>query len=334
MPRLLALVLACAAQASSASAADWQQFLDKDGVKGYSRSVPGSKILELRSTMVVPARIEVVGAVLRDVESLARSDTGCVEARFLEKQDRDHYTFYTAYDLPWPLSDRDAAIEVAVRYDLDRGRVIATLRAVDHPRAPRRKRFVRITDLTAKFVVEYISRDRTGVVFTSRTDPAGRIPAFLINYGNKRNLRTSALDLRRATQASRYRAAAVASPDAALAARVTGDARQMTKIVSYRLGELITDRHLVGTLLADRGLHAALVKGTSGYGEIVLHGWGSRASKHRAVAALLRPLLASRSRDYAAIDRFLADPARLDRLLGPTGNAEVTAFIARLKASP
>jgi hypothetical protein len=64
MRRVLVLVLACAAQAGSASAADWEPFLDQDGVKGYSRSVPGSEILELRSTTIVPAKIEVVGAVL------------------------------------------------------------------------------------------------------------------------------------------------------------------------------------------------------------------------------------------------------------------------------
>jgi len=63
-PALLLVLLA-----ADAHAGHWQQFLDENGVKGYARTVSGSDILEVRSTMVLPARIEVVDAVLRDVET-------------------------------------------------------------------------------------------------------------------------------------------------------------------------------------------------------------------------------------------------------------------------
>ena len=44
------------------------------------------------------------------------------------------------------------------------------MRAVEDSRVPRRKKHVRITDLGSQFVVEYISRHKTGVIYTSRAE--------------------------------------------------------------------------------------------------------------------------------------------------------------------
>lgn len=316
--------------AADAHAGHWRQFLDENGVKGYARSVAGSDILEVRSTMVIPARIEVVGAVLRDVEGLKRPGTSCLEARFVEKKDRNHYTFYVAYDFPWPLSNRDAVIRVNTRYLVDKGRVIADLRAVRHPRVPERDGFVRIRDLRAQFVVEYLGRNRTGVIYTSRMDPAGRIPTFLVNRAAKSNLKDSADDLRRATRKDEYLRAAASSSDAALVKKVTEDPQQMARIVQNRLGELISDRALIDTLVADRRVLASLVEGSGTVGATILHGWGSGESRARAVRALLRELLAGQIRDQAAIERFISDRRLIRRILYYRGgNDDVLAFIRR-----
>ena len=324
------LVLAPLLLARSALAGEWEQFLDEDGVKGYARTVEGSKLIEVRSTILVPARIEVVGAVLRDIEGMARPGQSCTEARYVEKLDRNRYTFYVAYDFPWPVSSRDAVIRAVTRYDLDRGRVISELRAIEDRRVPRRKGHVRITDLTAQFVVEYVSRHRTGVIYTSRTDPAGYLPAFLVNRGAKKSLKQNALDLRSAVAKPGYLKAAASSPDSALVERLTRDPARMTKIVAYRLGELIRDRPLIARMVGERRLVDAIVSEKGQLGEALLYCWGSRRSKRRVVELLLRQLLAGRTRDQAALDRFVTDRARLDRILGgPGGDAEVTAFLAR-----
>jgi len=331
MRHLLLLSTVLAAMSGTAGAQEWEQFLEEDGVKGYARSVPGSKILEVRSTLVLPARIEVVGAVLRDVESLARPGSSCTEARFVERPDRNHYTFYAAYDMPWPLSDRDVVIQVSNRYDLARGRVVATLRATQHPRIPPRHGYLRITNLVAEFVVEYLSRERTGVIYTSRTDPGGLVPAWLVNRGNKSTLRSSAFDLRRAVKKPEYVQAAASSPDAALAARLSGDTARMARVIESRLGEFIRDRELIAMLLADPSVRASLLESGGEVGEILLHGWGSWPSRRQAVAVLLRRLLSSKTRDRATIDQLAADTSLLDRILrGQRGAAEVAAFISRL----
>lgn len=284
MRRLAALVLALAA--ARAAADEWRQFLDEDGISGYSRSVAGSRVLEVRSVVVVDARIEVVGAVLRDVEGLARPGSSCYAARLLDQPDRDHYTFYAAYRLPGPFHDRVAVVSVANRYDLELGRVTADLRAVADSPVPLPADAVRITEFEAQFVVEYLSREKTGVVYTSRIDPAGNIPAFLADRSARSGLLENARDLRRAVRKPEYLAAAAASPDAALAERLVGDPTVVRRVLANRLREVIDDRGLVERLAADPRVVESFVKGDGRVGAMLLLGWGSAESRRKAVELL------------------------------------------------
>ncbi len=316
--------------AARAWAGEWEQFLNEDGVSGYFRSVAGSRVLELRSVVVVDARIEVVGAVLRDVEALKRPGSSCYEARVLEKRDRNHYSFYAAYSVPGPFHDRVAVVSVANRYDLERGRVTADLRGVPAPTLSLPGRAVLIPDFEAQFVIEYLSRERTGVVYTSRIDPGGNIPAFLANYSARETLLENAQLLRRAVHDPEYVKAAAASPDAALAETLVGDRVSVGRILVNRLREVIPDEALVARLAAEPAVLESFVRGDGKVGAVLLLGWGSADSKREAVAMLLRTLLAARSADPAAVDRFVASRTLLDKILsGKGGDDEVGTFIAR-----
>src|SRR5512138_94469 len=290
MRRLVLLVVWLLAAPAAAFTGEWEQFVREDGVAGYARSVPGSRVLELRSVVVVDARIEVVGAVLRDVEGLKRPGSSCYEARVVDQPDRDHYTFYVAYDVPGPFHDRVAVVSVANRYDLDTGRVTADLRAVPKPAVPVPKGAVVISEFDAQFVIEYLGRERTGIVYTSRIDPGGNIPAFLANYVARDSLLENARVLRAATRKPEYLARAAASPDAALAERIVGDPAAVRRIVANRLKELVDDPALVARLAAEPAVLDAFVSGDGEVGKVLLLGWGSAESRREALALLGRRL--------------------------------------------
>jgi hypothetical protein len=280
-------ILLLALTAAQASAGEWERFLDEDGVAGYSRSVPGSRVLEFRSVIVVDARIEVVGAVLRDVEGLKRPGSSCIEARVLEKPDRDHYTFRAAYRLPGPFDDRVAEVSAGVRYDLDLGRVTADLHAVPKPTVALAEDAVQITEFEAQFVLEFLSREKTGVVYTSRIDPAGNIPAFLADRGARAGLLENARDLRRAVKKPEYVKAAAASPDGALAERLVADREAVSRVLANRLREVVADPALVARLAADPRILESFVNGDGRVGAVLLLGWGSAESRREALRLLL-----------------------------------------------
>ncbi len=314
--------------AAPALGGEWEQFVREDGVAGYARSVPGSRVLELRSVVVVDARIEVVAAVLRDVEGLKRPGSSCYEARLVEQPDRDHYTFYVAYDVPGPFHDRVAVVSVANRYDLELGRVTAELHAVREPRVAVPRGAVVIGVFDAQFVVEYLSREKTGVVSTSRIDPGGNVPAFLANYVARDSLLENARVLRAATRHPEYLARAASSPDAALAERLLADPGAVRRVVANRLRELVPDPALAARLAAEPAIVDAFVSGDGKMGAVLLLGWGSTESKREAIGLLLRHLLAAHVADLAAIDRFVTSGPVLDRILSGGGDDDVATFLA------
>lgn len=284
----LAAALLLVAAAAPAPAGEWQRFLDEDGVAGYLRAVPGSRVLEVRSVVVVDARIEVVGAVLRDVPGLRRPGSSCTDARFVDLIDRDHYTFYVSYAVPFPFQDRDAVVRVHNRYDLDHGRVVASLRAVAEPTVPVDPDKVRIGEFEAQFVVEYLGRERTGVVYTSRIDPGGNVPAFMADYVARASVLDNARALRRAVTRPEYVDRAAASQDAALAESLLADPAAVRRVVANRIGELTDDRGLTERLAADPAIVESFVHGDGEVGKTLLLGWGSAESRREALALLLR----------------------------------------------
>ena len=269
----------------------WVTLSDEENVKGYSRTVDGSNILEYRSTIVVDSKIEIVGAVLRNVNGLKEDNKNCIELRFLEKKDNNNYTFYIAYSYSGPIANRDIIVKVTTRYDLKRGRVISDLTAVSEPLVPYKKGFVRITDYRAQFVIEYINREKTGVIFTSRMNPGGSIPAFIVNYMGKRAIFSGAADLREAVKKQKYIDAANGSKDVQIVESVVGNRDKMRTILRNRLGEYIRDDELVKIMTANNVMYDKLCRGDGEVNEIILHGWGSYESRRRAVDVLLSQYL-------------------------------------------
>jgi hypothetical protein len=307
---------------------EWHQVLAEEGIFGYARAVPGSDVLEFRSTVVLPARIELVGAILRDVEGLKRPGSRCKESRIVERSDQNHYVFYAHYEFPTPLDDRDVVMRVSTTYDFAMGRAIANLQAVDEPRVPRRPGIVRITTFTAQFVIEYLGREKTGIVYTMHADPGGHIPTFVVNYGNKHGLRDNVDDLRKATRDPKYLKAAADSSDRELVESIVREQRKMNEIVKNRLGDYIHDRDFIGLIADDARVMTSLVRGDGRIGEILLHGFGSRESKRQAVSELLKEWLASRTTDGGAIARIAEDRALVERLLSGQGGGTAALLAA------
>jgi hypothetical protein len=310
-----------------ASAGEWKLIVDQDRISGYTRPVPGSRVLEVRSIAVVDAPIEVVGAVFRDIEGLKRPGSPCYESRYLEVPDRDHFTFYAAFSMPLPFHDRVVVVSVENRYDLERGRVISDRKAVANPSVVVPSQSVLIREMQGHLIVEYLGREKTGVIDTSRVDPAGNIPAFIVNTAARRSVVDGTRDLRKAVLMPEYRKAAESSPDRALADQLVANRAGMERVFANRLSELIGDRALVARLAAEPALLRSFQSGDGQVGEVLLRTWGSDAKRKEGIALLLRSLLAAHGAGPAAINRFLTD-ALLEKILaGRGGDEEVDAFM-------
>ena len=269
---------------------DWEQVISKNGVDAYVRPVEGTRVLEVRAVTVIPARMEVVTEAMRDVERHPEWRPACKESRIIRKHGPYSMTVHDVTECPWPIKDRDVVLKCSVVVETEAARGVANLSVVEDSEVPEVKGRVRITEMEAKYYLQYISEGKTGVVFTTRVNPAGSIPMFLINFFNKHYCYMQLQALKKQVQKERYIIAARESGDKQIIDGVMEDRSLRKKILANRLCKFIKSSEFVDMVVNDDDLFEnAFNSGRGGdFGEILLYGWGSEESRKTAVSHLIK----------------------------------------------
>ncbi len=259
---IMALIIVVTSTSTTGSAGPWKLTRNQDGIKSYARSVPGSKILELKAITVINARMEVIGEVLRDVPSSPKWVADCSEASIIRTLGRNDMIVHTLLNFPAPVSDRDLVVKSTTTYLLDRARGIITITSVKDPAAPPRPGVVRMTNFSGKYVLEYITREKTGIIYSYRADPAGNIPAFMVNMAGRDSLFKTLKGLKKMASNPKYIEAAKRSPDIALFENTLKDKGKTRTILKNRLLEQIRDVETVNYVVRTRKCSDCSLKGT------------------------------------------------------------------------
>ncbi len=269
----------------------WKQVMHKNGVDAYVRPVEGSKVLEVRAVTVVPARMEVVTAVMRDVENHPQWRPKCSQARVLSQPGPYSMMVYDVTNCPWPLADRDVVLECSVVVETQAARGVGHLKVVEDPETPPVKGRVRVSEMDAKYILQYLGEKKTGVVFTARVNPGGNIPTFLVNFFNKYYCYYQLQALKNQVHKEKYILQARESPDREIINLVMSDPEKRKQVFATRLGEFIQETEFIDMLVKDDQVFDRVFQGgrdSGGIGEILLYGWGSRECQEEAVAQLIR----------------------------------------------
>jgi len=313
---LLILVLLFVLNIFAVSASEWQPEIKKNGIDAYSRVIEGTDILEIRAITVVDARMEVIAEVLRDIPANVEWRPKCVECRLLEHHNRNAMTTYTRIDLPWPVSDRDVVIKADTSINLNTGRVVVSLGSVDHHLAPPPNGNVRITEFFSQYYLEYINREQTGIIFTTRVNPAGSIPTFLVNMFNKRFAYEEMLGLINMVKKEKYIAAGKRSEDRQTIENLLQSNEKVKRIFRARLDSFIQDKEFVDLLANDKKVIQIFGQGSGEIERLILYGMGLRESKKKAVKKLLKVHLQNNS-DYNSelIEKISNDESLVSSIL-------------------
>jgi len=300
----------------------WKMVMDKNGIKAYQRSIPGTNIHEIRAVTVVEAQLETVGEVLRDVPANEEWLPWCEVARVITMRDRNDMDVYVVLDLPWPVSNRDMVLCSKATYDIPHARAIVDLKTITHPRKPVVKGTVRITDFSGVYVIEYVSRNRTGLIYTYRVDLGGRIPVRILNFLGKYTLYDTFMGLKEMARKKKYIQAGLTSQDRELCEGILADADAVHRIFRNRLLEFVGDKEFIEKVAADQDILEAFFADEQGcMAEILLYGWGSVDSKKKAIRALLREHLKKQVDDPDKIESIVKDDAVVEAILKGTGSA-------------
>jgi uncharacterized membrane protein len=180
--RALLLPLALVA---TAYADDWQEFSNKDGVLTQWRKVEGARVREIRATGEIAQPLQKLVAVLRDIEHWPQfmPPTESVEI-YDDKGDlrRMHVTINPAY-----VSRRDYCVEVAWRVT-SQGAESHWLQIAEGCPSPK-KGVVRHLRTDGMWRLRAVDGGRTFVEYQAVTDPAGNIPAWMVDRATAKTMR-------------------------------------------------------------------------------------------------------------------------------------------------
>lgn len=158
----------------------WEYVKEKEGVKIFTRKEADSDLKSFRGIADLHTTMEKVCGILGTTKNFDWWDKGISEIKVLGYEEKKFIQYYLVYDVPWPLSDRDLAVDARITVDPVTG--IETIMAKPLfnvvPEKPDR---VRIKRYWQKWVIQPAGPNTVHVILEGFVDPGGSVPAWLYN---------------------------------------------------------------------------------------------------------------------------------------------------------
>jgi hypothetical protein len=165
--------------------AKWEMISEKDGLKVYRKEIPGSPLVAFKGVKVMPVPITKVVQVILDEDTEKKKQwiDMIKDFRIIEKGTYRAVT-YSAYDLPWPLTDRDYVMQSHLKIDNEANQIVIDLKSVEHPKAPKT---IGVRAELVHSLYKLVPRPgrTTEVTVEIQTDPKGDLPKWLVNLIQK-----------------------------------------------------------------------------------------------------------------------------------------------------
>ena len=100
----------------------------------------------------------------------------CIELQPVESIDDNNLVLYYRHHTPWPVRTRDAVLHVNTVLDTVNKTLFIQSNSIEDDRFPAHKNAVRMTEMAAKWKIQYIDENHTRIIYQFRSDPGGLIP--------------------------------------------------------------------------------------------------------------------------------------------------------------
>jgi hypothetical protein len=162
----------------------WETLGESKKVTGFVKAIPGTSLKAFKGVTEIEASLEKVYWVISNNNEAFRKEwVGRLEtSKTLEIKTKHERITYGAFDLPWPISDRDYVYHVkATRKDKN---IFIAIKSTLHDKAPKTVG-VRAHLNNSNYVLEPLGDNKTKVTVEIHTDPKGLLPAWLVNIIQK-----------------------------------------------------------------------------------------------------------------------------------------------------
>ena len=160
---------------------------DSPNVLTESQDRPG-QIRMFRGTTSLAYPIDLVAKAVSEPEARLNWVERMAEDILIEGKPEDgEWLSYEAYELIWPISDRDYVFRQTMETSAYEGkkRTVVRVASIEHPDYPERPKRVRGLLPACTFTLNEVNEHTTDIVVVVQVDPGGSLPNFLKNLIQK-----------------------------------------------------------------------------------------------------------------------------------------------------
>lgn len=178
---LVIVLLVVTSQASADQGQDldsgWTLRRESAELKILTRDIIGSDLKAVRIETTLAAQLDEVATLL--IQPLRRRDWDemCKSVKILSTSEHTTRAYYH-YDMPWPVHDRDIILQTDVHREGES--LVINSNAISDAYAPDPER-VRVSEAWYHWQLSPAANGNTAVIAEMFMDPAGPIPAWLLN---------------------------------------------------------------------------------------------------------------------------------------------------------
>jgi len=182
MPMLLTVVI-CLSLGFSVPKAEhvWVLAKEKEGVKIYKRETPNSNLKQMRMLSKIKGNsLASFAALFQDLEDYDKWVYSCERGVLLKKISDNEIIYYIHSNFPWPLDNRDFVLKNAIWQDPHT--MAFHSKSVAHNNFYQEKKgVIRVKVFEAEWIITPLGDRNYSLKYTFSTDPAGDLPAWVIN---------------------------------------------------------------------------------------------------------------------------------------------------------
>lgn len=158
----------------------WEFEKEIDGIKIYTRDELNSSLKSFKGEVTFKASLDKVNLLVGDAKNLDWWDKNISNIKVINFERNKFIRYYLVYHSPWPLSNRDLALEAIISIDPETGvRTVDTKPLLNM--IPESKDMIRIKKYWQKWTVQPLNNGYVHVIMEGFVDPMGNVPAWLYN---------------------------------------------------------------------------------------------------------------------------------------------------------
>lgn len=158
----------------------WVKEKDKNGIAVYMREYKGSDIKEVKAQTIIKAPLNKVKESILNINSYPQWVFSYKNTKILESKGDNGTVYYTEINMSGPVSNRDVVLKTDIEQNTELifiSREKALLNYI-----PEKKGLVRMKIFDSMFKLEKINENETRVTSQLHTEPAGKIPSWVVNF--------------------------------------------------------------------------------------------------------------------------------------------------------